>query len=293
MCVRTRAVYVHCRDGQAPFRSTPRGGLGLAQAQGGVYVNFRAVLLAYVDESGNTGPVNGGGSLTYTLGCVLVEAEQWPTAFEELLQLRRRLRTKFGLPMRAEVKANALLRGTGPFKKLALAPAERRLIYRAHLTILASLPARAFAVVVDKRGWNPKDYFDLAWEGLLQRLERTSSHEQTTFMVLHDEGENAAVRAWVRRSRRHLTAGSAFGGPAVLRNPARMLVDDPVPRKSHHSYMVQLADLVAYAAFRSVIAPGANVAQVCPSPMWLAVGSATHVAVSSVRPRAAPGIVLR
>lgn len=251
------------------------------------------VLLAYVDESGNTGPVKQNGSLTYTLGCVLVASNQWPTAFEELLQMRRRMRTKFGLPMRVEVKANYLLRGSGPFRQLGLAPAERSLIYRAHLASLATLPARAFAVVVDKRGLNPKDYFDLAWEALLQRLERTSSHERTTFMVLHDEGDNDAVRAWVRKSRRHLTAGSAFGGSTVLRNPARMLVDDPVPRKSHHSYMVQVADLVAYAAFRSVVAPGANVAQVCPSRMWLTIGSATHTAVSSVRPRAAAGIVLR
>ncbi len=251
------------------------------------------MLLAYIDESGNTGAVQSGGSLTYTLGCVLVSAEHWPAAFDELLEMRRRLREKFGLPMRVEVKANYLLRDTGPLRGLGLAPAERRLIYRAHLTSIAAIQARAFAVVVDKRGPVTKNYFDLAWEGLLQRLERTSTYEHSTFMVLHDEGENDAVRRWVRRSRRHLTAGSAFGGSTVLRNPARMLVEDPIPRSSHHSYLVQLADLVAYTGFRSVVAPGPNVAQVCPTEMWMAIGSATHTPVSGVRPRAAPGIVLR
>lgn len=251
------------------------------------------MLLAYVDESGNTGEVAKRGSLTFTLGCVLVSAAQWPTAFDELLEMRRRLRATYWLPMRAEVKANSIIRDSGPFHPLGLAPAERWLIYRAHMDVLAKLPARAFAIVVDKRGTQGKDYFDLAWEGLLQRLERTSNYERMPFMVLHDEGENAAVRAWVRRSRRYLTAGSAFGGSTILRNPARMLVDDPVPRVSHQSYMVQLADLVAYAAFRSVVAPGANIAKVCPSSMWLSIGSATHTAVSSVRTRAAPGIVLR
>jgi hypothetical protein len=34
--------------------------------------------------------------------------------------------------------------------------------------------------------------FDLAWEGSLQRLERTSAKENTRFLVMHDEGENDA-----------------------------------------------------------------------------------------------------
>ncbi len=250
------------------------------------------MLLAYVDDSGNTGEIAKGGSLTYTLGCVLVTAEQWPSAFDELLDLRRRLRAKYGLPMRVEVKSSYLLRDSGPIRPLGLSPAERRLIFRAHLTTLAMLPARAFAVVIDKRVTG-RLYFDLAWEALLQRLERTSSYEHVPFMVIHDEGENDRVRAWVRRARRHLTAGSAFGGHTVFRNPARLLVDDPVPRKSQHSYMIQLADLVAYAAFRCVIAPGANLAQVCPSDTWDSIGAATHTAVSQNVPRSAPGIVLR
>jgi hypothetical protein len=33
------------------------------------------VLLAYVDESGNTGEIGEGGSLTYSLGCALIYSE--------------------------------------------------------------------------------------------------------------------------------------------------------------------------------------------------------------------------
>ncbi len=253
------------------------------------------MLLAYIDESGNTGPVPAGGSLTYALGCVLVDADQWPDAFDELLDFRRRIRTKFGVPMRAEVKANYLLRNSGDLRPLALGPGARRVIYRAHLESLSTLPARAFAVVVDKRSRTnaaPDAIFDLAWEALLQRLERTSSHEKATFAVLHDERENDAIRRWTRRSRRYLTAGSALGS-GTLSNPARRLVDDPVPRKSSGSYFIQLADLVAYASFRAVVPPGGSIATVCPSDMWDSIGPATHTAVASLRPRSRPGIVLR
>lgn len=252
----------------------------------------RTVLLAYVDESGDTGDLTqkAGASWTYSLGCLLVDAAAWPAAFDEVLTLRRNLRDKYGLPMRAEVKSNYLIRSGGPIRALNLAPAERRLIFRSHLRLVQVLPARAFAIVVDKRTCQ-QDTFDVAWETLLQRLELTSSREQQPFMVMHDEGENDKVRAWLRRARRYLTAGGAYGG--TFRKAANLLVDDAVPRKSQNSYFIQMADLIAYAAFRDVIPPGANVAQVCPQPMWYEIGPGTHTAVSGLRPRAAPGIVLR
>lgn len=252
------------------------------------------MLLAYVDESGNTGDVSSGGSLTYALGCVLVDADLWPSAFDEMLMFRRRLRATFGLPMRAEVKANYLLRNSGDLRSLGLGPGARHIIYRAHMRVLEALHARAFAIVVDKRGVHrpPAGHFDLAWEGLLQRLERTSTAEKATFMVMHDEGEDDAIRRWVRRARRYLTAGSAYG-VGSFQNSARLLVDDPVARRSKQSYFIQMADLVAYAAFRAVVAPGPAIAQVCPQVMWDEVGPATHTAVAMLVPRSRPGIVLR
>lgn len=259
-----------------------------------VSCNYVTMLLAYVDESGNTGDVKSGGSLTFTLGCVLVDADLWPSAFDELLSFRRRLRTTFGIPMRAEVKANYLLRNAGDLRSLGLGPGARRIIYRAHMRVLEAMSVRAFAVVVDKRQTSrpPAGYFDTAWEGLLQRLERTSTKEKATFAVFHDEGEDDAIRRWVRRSRRYLTAGSAFGSGSFT-NPARLLVDDPIPRRSTQSYFIQMADLVAYAGFRAVVPPGAAIGAVCPQDMWDEVGAATHRAVSGLKPRSRPGIVVR
>jgi hypothetical protein len=254
------------------------------------------VLIAYVDESGNTGDVDlSGSSLTYSLGCILVDADAWPAAFDEMLAFRRRLKQRFGLPMRAEIKANYLLRNSGPLRSLNLGTGARRTVYRAHMRILQGLPARAFSVVVDKRnkpGFAPENIFDLAWEGLLQRLERTSKYESATFIVMHDEGEDDAIRKWVRRARRHLTAGSAFGtGSRTF--AASLLIDDPVARRSHQSYLVQAADLVAYAGFRALVPPGPGVAAVCHQDMWDELGPAIHRRVTSVRQRSKPGVVVR
>lgn len=252
------------------------------------------MLLAYVDESGNTGDVLRGGTLMFCLGCVLVDADEWPNAFDEFIDFRRRLNSSHRVPMRAEVKASYLLRNSGDLRPVNLGVGARHVIYRAHLRMLQHLPVRAFAIAVDKRGrsLSPAACFGLAWEGLLQRLEGTSRRERATFVVIHDEGENDAVRRWVRRSRRFLTAGSAFGtGGQQL--AARLLIDDPVPRRSSHSYFIQAADLVAYAAFRAVVPPSAGIARVCPGQMWDEIGPATHTAVSRLKPRSRPGIVLR
>lgn len=88
-----------------------------------------------------------------------------------------------------------------------------------------------------------------------------------------------------------LTAGSAFGTGSPM--GSKLLVDDPVPRTSHQSYSIQLADLVAYAAFTANVPPSAGVARLCPAGMWSNIGSATHTAVSGLRPRSKPDIVLR
>lgn len=260
----------------------------------GLVGTINVVLIAYIDESGNTGDPNSGGSLTFTLGCVLVDADAWPATFDGLLRFRRRVKDKFGVHMRSEIKANYLLRNSGDLRRYRLGHGARHVIYRAHLRVLHSLGVRAFAIVVDKRAnySSPDDCFNTAWESLLQRLERTSTKEDTRFIVVHDEGENDAVRKWVRKARRHLTAGSAYGGGTIIA-PASLLVDDPVARQSSQSYFIQVADLVAYAAFRSIVAPGPKLAGVCPQGMWGEIGGATHRAVAALKPRAAAGIVLR
>ena len=112
-----------------------------------------------------------------------------------------------------------------------------------------------------------------------------------TFIVVHDKGKNKAIRQWVRKARRYLTAGSAFG--TAVSDMRETLVNDPVPRQSDASYFVQAADLVAYAAFRAVIHPGPGIARVCSHTMWDEIGTATHTVVTSVKQRSKPGIVLR
>lgn len=253
------------------------------------------MLLAYVDDSGNTGDFasKSGATPFYALGCVLLHSDDWPAAFDSMVGFRRALKASFGVPVRSEIKANYLIRGSGAFKGLGLSPAQRNLIYKYHLDQVGNIDARAFGIVIDKRVHNLHGpaLVDLAWETVLQRLERTTTFEQVNLMLVHDEGEERAVRTAYRKARRYLTAGSAFGGRSItLAAPA--FLDDPVPRSSASSYFIQLADLVAYASWRTLVKPSPTVGAVVPQWRWNSIGKGTHSAVNRLA-GGTPGIVVR
>lgn len=236
---------------------------------------------AYVDESGDSGTpaaAGGGGSRTYTLGCLLFEATRWPEVFDQFIAFRRWVREQYGLPMRAEIKANYLLHNRGPLRGKGLGEGARSRIYRGHMRLLPKLDLTAFAVVVRKdmlaaRGWTG-DFREHAWNTLLERLERFSTKNNSPLLLVHDHGEDLVVQKLARKARRHIMAPSRLG-TAPIQLMARWLLDDPVPRDSAQSYFVQTADLLAYAAFRRVVPPGGNApGRVCPASMWDEVGAA-------------------
>jgi hypothetical protein len=224
---------------------------------------------AYVDESGDPG---SRGSKTYALGCVLVGASKWLTVLDELIGYRRLLSDRVGLPVRAEIKANYLVRNSGPFRSLGLGEKTRRKIYRELMRLHHPLGLNTFAVVIHKKA-GIKDARLRAWDRLFQRLERFSSDRHSFLALVHDEGDQTTVRKIHRKVRRIGIAGSMFGG--VLKRPATLFVEDPIPRRSGDSYFIQLADLTAFAAYRKLYPPPPGPPpRVVPQDMWDELGKA-------------------
>lgn len=254
------------------------------------------MLLAYIDETGDTGnPELSGSTSCYALGCVLIDADNWSLALDRSIAMRRYFRDQYKIPVRKELKANYLIRSSGTLRGLEIPEHLRKNIYRLHLRNAESFKARAFGVVIDKEstGKTGQECFDLAWHTLLQRLETTCRYDQQEnqkIMVFHDNGENDAVRKIVRRSQKFLPAGSLVGQNRVLQLPS---IDDAVPRSSDQSYLIQLADLVAYSAWRTYRKPSATVARVVPQSTWNQLGPAIHTPVNKQKPNGSvPGVVL-
>lgn len=247
--------------------------------------------IAYVDESGDDGI---GGSRSYALGCVLVDGADWTSTFDQMIAFRRSIRDQFGIPVRAELKANYLLRNGGILRSHPLSEKARFKLYRSFMRLPAKLDLKAFAVVVDKREASEKFKgrrvsSDIAWEYLLQRLER--SFRDTEVLIVHDEGDATTIRKRARKARRAGTAGSAFG-TGLLKVPFRNLLDDPVPRDSRQSYFLQLADMAAYAAFRRRYPPPERRVQIVPSTMWEELGTALFTPVRNTRRYGGPSAIV-
>jgi hypothetical protein len=243
------------------------------------------VYLAYVDESGNVGNPPGG-TVTFSLACVLMPAQAWLDTFDQMIAFRRFLRARFAVPVRAEIKANHLIGNRGAFKALALPDGMRHTIWRQSMRLHHKIGLRTFAVVIEKArlaerrpDLSPRD---VAWEYLLQRLERASSRPPlgpTHIVLVHDAGESEVATRLARKARRAGTAGSRFG-TGSLRVPFTRLIDDPSPRDSRQSYFIQLADLAAYAAFRKFHPPPPRALSICPQTMWDELGDARYLEVT-------------
>jgi len=246
------------------------------------------VHLAYIDESGDTG---AAGSRTYTLGCVLVRSSQWAHAFDGVIAFRRFLKTRLGVPVRAEIKANHLMRNGGPFRAHPLGERARQFIYKGLIELQPKLGLSALAVVINKPQLRAgTDPFEVAWTFMLQRLERLSTINGDEVLVIHDEGEADKVRKLARKARRAGRAGRLFG-PGYLNVPFKGLLDDPVSRNSAQSYFLQLADLNAYAAFRRTIPPPPRPVNICPEMMWENLGAARYAAANRRAGGPSDGIV--
>jgi hypothetical protein len=250
------------------------------------------MFFAYVDDSGNVGALPGG-TTTFSLGCVMFEAARWPAVFDETIAFRRFLRSRFKIPVRAEIKANFLLHNKGPFRDLALSESARFAVYRGCLRLQHKLAFKVFGVVIRKdilvARQSQLDPREVAWEYLFQRLERFTTLGSTQVLVMHDEGEAHLVRRLQRKARRAGSAGSMFGTGSLSR-PAKLILDDPVPRTSREAYFVQLADLDAYAAFRRLYPPPPRPVHVVPTTMWDELGDARFADVNKLS-GGPPGIV--
>lgn len=216
---------------------------------------------AYIDESGDTGPA---GTRTFTLSCVLVPVDDWFARFDQLVEMRRELRATYRLPMRQEVKANHLVGVRRIYRDLGLGDGQVRDIYQQHLQVAARIASGVCTIVVRKDlvKKSDLDIFDMAWRYLLERLRKRSEESGTPIMVIHDIGQDDEIRKLLGRFRR--VTWSAAGKQVA----AHLIVEDPVPRNSQHSYFIQLADLAAYAASARALPRSGRSVSICNEQMW-------------------------
>lgn len=251
--------------------------------------------LFYIDDSGDDG-LKSEGSPTdaFVLSALIVSDDEWLTTLDEVVDFRRFLRDQFGLRMRDELKAGYLVHGAGPFDRLGTSDSARMRIYKMALRLQRKLGTlKTWAIVIHKDRWESQKRGDstemrrTAWGWMIQRIEAFTRHGRDTCIIFPDEGHPQFVRRMLRQMRRFSPVPSLLDPSQSLSRPATFVVEDPNFRQSHESYLIQLADLNAYAAYRAVFSEPFFGHQ-----YWEELGDARIWQVSKYRPRGPVGIVL-
>lgn len=209
--------------------------------------------LVYIDETGDDG-MKPASSDYFILSALAVHDSAWLKSLDAIIDFRRQLKAKFGLKLREEIHARALITKPGALARIQ--KWQRLVVFKEALKFVAThADWRAFNVCVDKGAkTSNRNVFELAWTTLIQRIYNSVTIKKSlpahskgneNFLLLPDVGHDKPLRKHSRKLRRFNHVPSYFGPPQYL--PITTMIDDPAHRDSAHSYFVQLTDVCAYA----------------------------------------------
>ena len=123
--------------------------------------------------------------------------------------------------------------------------------------------ARTFSIFVDKRAaetssYRRENYLELAWKYLVTRYHNhlTPDCSRSPGLVFADDMAPVVVRAVLRKMRVYNPVPSHYDPSGYYNMPVRTVIEDPVFRRSKHSYFVQIADMITHSLYRKLYPKG-------------------------------------
>ncbi len=243
-----------------------------------------AVWMFYIDESHD--------DAQFVLSAIAIRHSDWQECFAEVKSHRQRLKTDFGVFLRKEIHAHELVAGRGNISDRVVGKWERSRIFLNLLNLVARLPGVMLFNVCLKKSEH-RDPQLVAWDRLLNRIERTllqmekveipkrktlatkisaglneSELEELSYrlnryhpraLIFADEGREHEIRKIMRKMHVFNPIPSQFGqwgNAGVTKSiPLERIIEDPVFRNSSQSYMIQLADCVAFSLLKKESTP--------------------------------------
>lgn len=206
---------------------------------------YSRVLLCFVDESFK-------GDL-YGFGAVVANALQTREIAVRVQELVSAL-AEFGIDGAAEVHAHPIFHGKGIWSDVP--PRVRVKVFidivdavcgSGATVLLRGVPPDRLRRYQDTRGFTERHPPEqVAFQHLLQRLDRLAVNQETHALVIADE------RADRDRHRERFAAYQAYGTPGTyMHTKLDRLLDTVHFAPSHHSRMLQVADVLAFIWVRS------------------------------------------
>jgi hypothetical protein len=178
-----------------------------------------------------------------------IPAEQWRACFQQVRAFRRALRERDGIYVYKELHAWKLVSGRGRIGDRVVPKGRRCQIFKDALHLITTLPG---AQVFNACFGSKED--EIAYERLLNRINRTMKEWNSHAVLFWDEGKEAQHRRLTRRMGVHNPIPSAYGiwetGALTKNIPLEYILEDPVFKPSEQSYFIQLTDFIAFALLR-------------------------------------------
>jgi hypothetical protein len=247
-----------------------------------------SVRFFYVDESYDTS--------RFCLSALGIRHADWKECFDRVRQHRTILKQDFGIFLRKEIHAHEFVGGRGRISDQQIGKYQRSRIYEGLLRLVAQLPNIMVINICLERAGRENPQLD-AWDRLMNRIERTMlaiedrelplrrelaaklppdfpgpvrnqlearlNAYRSRAVVLADEGRELEITRALRKMKVFNPIPSRrgdWGGGQKTRNiPVERVIEDPVFKKSHQSYFVQLADCVAFALLKREVPPTAHI----------------------------------
>lgn len=213
------------------------------------------MIFMYVDESGDSGVYNGNNSKHFILTGFIIHSDKWKSHLNEMVDIKRFLKSKYGLNVREEVHGSEIInpRGSSAYRDIGNR-AKRVNLYRDFLKeVTKRIPdAMVVNVMCDKTAPSvPADIEEYCWLLLIQRFENslTRNFKNSKGVIFADQTNEKKVRKLLRKMR-HINHIPSQYSTSALQNPVSNIVEDPVMRESDESYFIQISDAISHALYR-------------------------------------------
>jgi hypothetical protein len=220
--------------------------------------------LLFIDESGDYGLIEGC-SKYFVLAGIALPAQHWKEYFWQIQETRRWIVQHYTVTFQ-ELKGKDIFSHKGPFFNSSIKPADLERIYERILDLLCDAKIELFASAFRKTDFlskfqSPdlqhlvKPFNEHSWREFLRTynqylvgLAETSDQSQNGIVYFdHDPGQEKTVRKIVREFARALDRQSSHPGGGII--------EDPILRDSKESFIIQIADILAYSVCRLVSGP--------------------------------------
>jgi hypothetical protein len=203
--------------------------------------------ISYFDESGDDGYPKYSSPL-FILSSIYMHHSKWKDNYERLIKFRRYLKKQYNIPVKQELHTREFILEKGIYHG-KFSQQERKDIVMLGCRLVAKLNLKIINVCINKTKINRPAY-DVLKNALTYNVQRIENDMRYTsgdsrFILITDEGRLAKMTKTTREIQKINFIPSQFN-PQSYRKEISCLIEDPLPKKSHQSYFIQLSDMVSF-----------------------------------------------